>query len=51
VDWEVVWEFVWPVLKQGVIALLISLLALLGYDKVIPSRYARGKKSSKKGKG
>lgn len=39
-DWAKVWEFAWPVLKQGLIALLTVLLALLGYDKM-PSRYVR----------
>ena len=48
-DWEAVWEFFWPVLKQGLIALLVSLLALLGYDSVIPSRYTRAKGTKKKG--
>ena len=48
-DWKEIWPFVWPVVRQGLIALLVSLLALLGYDKVVPSRYSRG--STKKGEG
>ena len=44
-DWLLMWEFLWPVLREGLIALLVSLLALLGYDKVVPSRFKRrGKK-------
>ncbi len=41
VNWAEVWAFLWPILKQGLIALLVSVLAMLGYDKVVPSRYAR----------
>jgi len=41
IDWEVVWRFVWPILRQGLIALLMALLTLLGYDQVIPSRFER----------
>jgi hypothetical protein len=41
IDWPAVWEFVWPILKEGLIALLIAVLALLGYDKYVPSRYVR----------
>ena len=40
-DWARIWEFMWPIVREGLIALLISLLALLGYDKKVPSRYAR----------
>lgn len=40
-DWEVVWEIAWPIVRQGLIALLISLLGLLGYDKYVPSRSVR----------
>jgi hypothetical protein len=40
-DWELVWRFVWPILRQGLIALLMALLTLLGYDKYVPSRFAR----------
>ena len=41
IDWRAVWEFLWPILKEGLIALLMALLALLGYDKFVPSRYVR----------
>jgi len=41
VNWAEVWAFVWPILKQGLVALLVSILALLEYDKIVPSRYAR----------
>jgi hypothetical protein len=41
IDWPAIWELVWPILKEGLIALLIAVLALLGYDKYIPSRYVR----------
>jgi hypothetical protein len=41
VDWGLVWEFLWPILRQGLIALLMALLAVLGYDKVVPSRFER----------
>ena len=41
VNWAEVWAFVWPILKQGLVALLVSILALLEYDKNVPSRYAR----------
>jgi hypothetical protein len=41
VDWKAVWEFLWPILKEGLVALLIALLSLLGYDKLVPSRYVR----------
>jgi hypothetical protein len=41
IDWGAVWEFMWPILREGIIAFLIALLALLGYDQVIPSRYMR----------
>ena len=40
-DWALVWEFLWPILRQGLIALLMAILALLGYDKVVPSRFER----------
>jgi len=43
VDWKAVWEFVWPILKEGLIALLVAILALLGYDSFVPSRYERRK--------
>ena len=46
VDWEAVWAFLWPILKEGLIALLIALLSLLGYDKWVPSRYLRGETRS-----
>ena len=48
-DWKAVWEFMWPIVKQGLIALLMAILTLLGYDKYIPSRSVRGPKSGKKG--
>jgi len=50
IDWNAVWQFVWPILKEGMIALLIALLALLGYDKYVPSRYTRGVLEEKGGK-
>ncbi len=38
-NWQDVWAFVWPILKQALIALLVAVLALLGYDaKVLPGR-------------
>lgn len=49
IDWGAVWEFAWPILKQGLIALLIAVLSLLGYDKYVPSRYSRRPKSRKRG--
>jgi hypothetical protein len=41
IDWGVVWRFVWPILKEMLVAFLIALLALLGYDKYVPSRFVR----------
>jgi hypothetical protein len=41
IHWAEVWAFLWPILKQGLIALLVSILGLMGYDKIVPSRYAR----------
>ena len=41
VDWGRVWELVWPVVRQGLIALLVALLSLLGYDRYVPSRMGR----------
>jgi hypothetical protein len=41
INWAEVWAFVWPILRQGLVALLVSILALLEYDKIVPSRYAR----------
>jgi hypothetical protein len=39
INWGAIWEFVWPVLKQAVIAFLVALLALLRYDgSVLPRR-------------
>jgi hypothetical protein len=39
VDWGVIWAFVWPILRQALIAFLVALLALLGYDRqVLPAR-------------
>jgi hypothetical protein len=40
-DWELVWAFLWPILRQGLIALLMALLTMLGYDKFVPSRFER----------
>ena len=48
-DWSAIWVLVWPIVRQGLIALLVSILALLGYDKAVPSRYSRGR--SEKGEG
>jgi len=41
VNWGELWRLVWPILRQAVIALLITLLGLLSYDKYVPSRFAR----------
>jgi hypothetical protein len=41
IDWGAVWQFVAPIVREAVIALLMAVLALLGYDKVVPSRFAR----------
>ncbi len=49
INWPAVWEFVWPILKEGIIALLIAVLALLGYDKYVPSRYTREVLNEKRG--
>jgi len=43
VDWKVVWEIAWPILKQLLIAVLVTLLGLLGYDQFVPSRFVRRK--------
>jgi hypothetical protein len=48
IEWPAVWEFMWPILKEGLIALLIAILALLGYDKYIPSRYMRRENEKEK---
>jgi uroporphyrinogen-III decarboxylase len=38
-DWKIVWAFLWPILKQAVIALLVAILAILGYDaRILPGR-------------
>jgi hypothetical protein len=38
-DWKIVWAFLWPILKQALIALLVAILAILGYDtRVLPKR-------------
>ncbi len=38
-NWEAVWTFVWPILKQALIAFLVAVLTLLGYDhQVLPGR-------------
>lgn len=44
INWPAVWEVLWPILKQGLIALLVALLAILGYDQKVPSRYVREQK-------
>ena len=44
INWQQVWEFLWPILREGLIAFLMALLALLGYDKAIPSRFVRRSK-------
>nr|MBC7245604.1 hypothetical protein [Chloroflexota bacterium] len=45
IDWSAVWAFVWPILKQALIAFLVALLALLGYDKKVASaRYVARRK-------
>ena len=46
VDWGAVWLFVWPILKQAIIAFLMAVLALLGYDReVLPGRVLEGLKA------
>jgi hypothetical protein len=35
INWGAVWAFVWPILRQALIAFLVAVLALLGYDDVI----------------
>ena len=45
-DWEglrEMWPLVWPVVRQMLIALLVTILSLLGYDTVVPSRFVRKK--------
>ena len=50
-DWGKFWEIAWPIVRQGLIALLISLLGLLGYDRLVPSRSVRaGKAPALKGR-
>ncbi|MBC7234036.1 MAG: hypothetical protein H5T68_12435 [Chloroflexi bacterium] len=39
IDWGAVWAFLWPILKQALIALLVALLSLLGYDKAVAARH------------
>lgn len=41
IDWSEVWRFAWPILKEMLVALLMALLTLLGYDRLVPSRLAR----------
>jgi len=41
IEWTELWKFAWPILRQGLIALLLALLTLLGYDKYVPSRLTR----------
>jgi hypothetical protein len=40
-NWEELWSVIWPILKETLIAALIAILALLGYDKYVPSRHWR----------
>ncbi len=47
-DWSEIWPVVWPILREMLIAGLVALLALLGYDKSVPSRYVRGQLKSKR---
>lgn len=40
IDWSAVWAFLWPIVREALIAFLIALLTLLGYDKnVAEARY------------
>jgi hypothetical protein len=41
VDWRALWEWLWPIVREGLVAFLTALLALLGYDRYVPSRYYR----------
>jgi hypothetical protein len=41
IDWSEVWRLAWPILKEMLVALLMALLTLLGYDRYVPSRLAR----------
>ena len=41
INWSEIWRLAWPILKEMLVALLMALLALLGYDKYVPSRLAR----------
>lgn len=39
INWNAVWLFFLPILKQALIAALVALLAILGYDhQVLPQR-------------
>jgi len=49
IDWGAIWVVVWPILKQGLIALLVAILSLLGYDAYVPSRYVRRDQSKRSG--
>jgi hypothetical protein len=35
VNWSVIWAFLWPIVREALIALLMAILAILGYDKVV----------------
>jgi hypothetical protein len=48
VDWETIWPIVWPILREALVAALVAILALLGYDQVLPSRYVRGELKKKR---
>jgi hypothetical protein len=41
IDWARLWSLLWPILREGLVAALIAILALLGYDGLVPSRYYR----------
>jgi hypothetical protein len=44
-NWPTVWAFLWPILREALIAFLVALLTLLGYDRqVLPSRILGGLK-------
>jgi hypothetical protein len=39
INWPVVWSFLWPILREALIAFLVAVLTLLGYDSnVLPAR-------------
>jgi hypothetical protein len=52
IDWGAVWAFLWPILREALIALLMAILALLGYDKnVLPARLRQFGLGAKQNKG